>query len=413
LASEEEYIVYYRLANTAFASDGSEEAAQRRLQSSLQSPDFRAERVRGAFRDQQLLGGYTVHDRNLRMGAARLSVGGIGSVVTAPEARKQGVARALMQDAIAFARNNRHVLLLLDGIPNFYYRFGYTDMFDVTIVEIDRSAILAYPPAGLSVRLATVEDAAAIVELYQRHFGAYTGSFERSLEIQKYRLMNEQRPLLVAHSSQGEIKGYLRHGIEDELAQGQEVAADSWDALLTLLRYHAELFDASTAPQALQYFLPADAPMTDWAIDKLEVPDTSQWESPAQEWGVRSITYHHRFTGWMACLTDFPLLADAIVPELQARWQRSLARWSGAFRISVDGQTRCLRINDRDIAWSDDAGSSAFSLAFTAQEFVQLLFGYRPVTRLVDAAHLSHEARAALAMLFPVGHTWIPRTDWF
>src|SRR5258707_1699845 len=117
LASTAEYTLYYRLGNTAFFPEPSEEDAQNWQNTSLQSPDFRAERVRGALREGQLLGGYGLYGRALRMGVARISTGCIGAVVTAPEARQQGVARALMQDSLAFAREHNHALLLLDGIP--------------------------------------------------------------------------------------------------------------------------------------------------------------------------------------------------------------------------------------------------------------------------------------------------------
>ncbi len=61
-----------------------------------------------------------MYERQLCMGAARVSTGCIGTVVTSTQHRKQGIASALMQDAIEFARQHNHTLLLLDGIPNFY-----------------------------------------------------------------------------------------------------------------------------------------------------------------------------------------------------------------------------------------------------------------------------------------------------
>lgn len=413
LSSEEEYTLYYRLADTAFSPQPSEEDAQRWQQASMQHPDFRPEQVRGVFQNGQFMGGYTIHERVLLMGAARISTGCIGAVVTHPDHRKKGVASALMRDAIDFARRERHALLLLDGIPNFYFRYGYTDMFDVAMVEIDRSAILTQPPAKYPVRPATIEDAPALLALYQRQFGGASGSFERSREVQAYRLRYAQTPPVVALSPQGAIEGYLIHGMNEELAQGREVAAENWDALLALLHYHAHLLDGDTAPKTLQYFLPPDASITRWMIDTLEVPDTSQWGSPAQEWGVRSMAYHHRFTGWMGRLTDFPLLMSAILPEFQARWQRSLARWNGVIELTVEGEICALQFNDTHIQLADRYDAAAYRLELTPQALVQLLFGYRPLGHLSSGAHLSSEARAALAILFPVGHTWIPRSDWF
>ncbi len=98
----------------------------------------------------------------------------LGRLCDAPNYRKQGVATALMQDTYDFARNNNHALLLLDGIPKFYDRYGYIDMFDVTAVEVDRSAILAQPAAGYGIRLATIDDAFDMLALYNDHYSGYT-----------------------------------------------------------------------------------------------------------------------------------------------------------------------------------------------------------------------------------------------
>ncbi len=413
LQSAEEYNIYYRLADSAFASEPSEEAAQRRQRSARESPDFRAEGFRGVFRSGELLGGYTLYDRVLRMGAARLSVGCIGAVVTAPEARKQGAARALMQDALAFARHDGQALLLLDGIPNFYFRFGYTDMFDVTTVEIDRSALLAQPTGAYQVRPTISEDASALLALYQRHFESYTGSFERSLETQVYRLLHQRQPWMVALSPQGAIAGYLLHGKDEDLVRGYEIAAENWEALLALLNYHAHLFEDATAPTSLRYFLPPEDTMTHWLIDTLQVPDTSQWGSPVNEWGVRGLSYHHRFTGWMGCLINFPLLLTSLLPEFQVRWQRSLAHWTGEISLTVEGQTRIIRFDGTEVQLAETSLSALDRVELTPQALVQLVFGYRPLAELTDISHLTADLRSALTILFPVGHTWFPYSDWF
>jgi predicted N-acetyltransferase YhbS len=413
LRSAAEDILYYRWASAEFASEPSEEEAQRWLHATREGPGFRAENVRGAFRAGEQLGGYILHNRMLRMGAAGLPTGCIAAVVTAPPARRQGVATALMQDALLCARERGHALLLLDGIPNFYFRFGYTDMFDVTAVEIDCQALLARSAGTHQVRPAVSADASALLALYQRHYGSYSGSFERSVATQLHIQLTRPRPWLIACSPQGDIEGYLLHGQNEQQAQGREVAADNLDALLALLRYHTCLFADGQVPSSLLYFLPREAPMTHWLIDTLQVPDTSQWGSPALEWGVRTLSYHHRFAGWMSCLVNFPLLLAALLPELQARWRRSYACWRGSIDLTVAGQTCTLCLEDTLLRLATTSQPAPHHLELSPQALVQLLFGYRPLLGLADLSLLSAEARCALTILFPPGHTWIPCSDWF
>ena len=78
-------------------------------------------------------------------------IGCIGGVYTRAEFRNQGVATALMHDAIEYAQAHKYSLLLLDGIPNFYHRYGYCDVYDLSTQEINRRAILALPEGSYTV----------------------------------------------------------------------------------------------------------------------------------------------------------------------------------------------------------------------------------------------------------------------
>ena len=60
-----------------------------------------------------------------------------------------------MHDAIEYAQAHKYSLLLLDGIPNFYHRYGYCDVYDLSTQEINRRAILALPESSYTVRLFT------------------------------------------------------------------------------------------------------------------------------------------------------------------------------------------------------------------------------------------------------------------
>src|SRR5690348_4932459 len=189
MATEADIERHFMASRDEFSPDAPIERARQYQEDVMTRPGFRPQSLRGAYQGESHAGGYILFEWVMRMGAARIPTGCIGSVVTYPDSRKLGVGRAMLEDATIYARNNEYPLLLLNGIPDFYHRFGYTRVFDLTIHELHRGAILALPASGdYSIRRATLEDAPALLALYERGFGGYMGSFERSVEVQKHML---------------------------------------------------------------------------------------------------------------------------------------------------------------------------------------------------------------------------------
>jgi hypothetical protein len=351
------------------------------------------------------------------MGAARLATGCIGGVVTYPAYRNQSVATALMHDAIDYAQTHHLALLLLDGIPKFYHRFGYIDVFDQSVQEIDRAAILDQPESSHTVRTATQEDAANVLALYERHYRPFSGSFTRTLEQQIHQLQHwsADNPLWLAVHPDGQIEGYLALRSGAYRFQASELAVDNWDAARSLLRHHARLVEGPDMPSTLLYLIPPTAAALQDMIDHLQVPDTSHWQRPADEWVVRSQTFHHPDAGWMACLIDLSAVAQAMLPEWQERWRRSLADWSGSVLLRVGDEGCLLQIEGSDLRLVNLGTNRAEVIQLTPELFTQLLFGYRPIALAIDQHRtLMHDdLPAVLNVLFPTGHCWIPASDWF
>jgi predicted N-acetyltransferase YhbS len=417
LASPAEYELHFHFADREFAPDPSPASAQFWQQVVMSRPGYHAEQVRGAFRDGEQLGSYIIEERVMRMGKARLATGCIAAVVTYPTHRNQGVASAMMEDAIQYANANHQIMLLLDGIPKFYHRFGYIDMFDQAIHDIDLTAILAQPHSKYAVRAATVEDAASVLALYDRQYGPYTGSFVRTVEQQTHRLANRsaENPLWLAVHGDDQPLGYLALGRGDERSQAFEVAADNWSALLALLQHHAKLLEGPTPPLTLRYRLPLTAPAVQWMVDHLEVPDTSHWRHPADEWVVRSQSFHHRDAGWMARLVDLHTFAQVMLPEWQERWLQSLCEWSGKVELMVGSASCVLQIDNTQLRLVHQVMGRTKTIHLTPELFIQVAFGYRSVARVIQQSRQSidDELIAVLEVLFPTGHTWIPASDWF
>jgi predicted N-acetyltransferase YhbS len=411
-----EYDQQFLWAEEAFGDNSPEEARQWQAQV-VSLPEFRPEQLRGTFRGDVQIGGCIIYERTLRMGAARLSVGCIGMVVTAPTQRRTGAAAALLRDAAEFALQRGHALLLLDGIPRFYAQFGYADMFDMQWHDVSLAALNAAPAHTCAVRPATEADAATLVDFYDRHFGPFAGSFTRSVAQQEHRLRHRppELPVLVAIAPDGTPRGYVIPGADPAQPRVGELAADDGDATLALLRAVVDRFTGET-PAFVRCYLPPQGFAALWLSDHLIDPTTPQDVGAPETWAVRTTQFQHHNAAWQAALTNLDALATALLPEWQTLWRASLAHWTGDLALAIGSETFALHIEGADLALADPAAVPDPSIIRLApQAFVQTLCGYRSLdwAAMQPGNQIPRDLLPMLRILFPPRAIWIPRTDWF
>jgi predicted N-acetyltransferase YhbS len=394
------------------------------------NPRFAPEQRCGAFRDGSYVGGYLIQERELRMGTARIPTGCIGMVITVEQYRRQGVASALLADALRFSRERHLGFLLLDGIPNFYAQFGYTDVFDITVQAIDRAAIRQQPPSPVPVRFATPDDAPAMLALYDQRYGGYTGSFARTLaEEQQLLSMRSDNAPLVALGSNSAPMGYLYFGWGGDRAFGLEVTADDFPTALALLQRQDELLREAegqerhdgeeTAPATVvRWRLPGDCPAAYALADHLTGANAPSEGEPGIQWSVCPQTYVLPNAAWMARVGDLDALLSAALPEWQRRLAGKETLWQGAFALAVGGETYGFRMGEGGLERVEGTaanGEPPLVAQLTPQAFTQLLWGYCPISWIAcqDAQRVPAPLQPLLAAIFPPGNAWIAGTDDF
>jgi len=302
-----------------------------------------------------------------------------------------------MRDGIALAAERRQALLVLRGIPDFYHHFGYVDVMEVTEHAIERAQVLMLPASGYVVRPARPEDAPALLELYVRHYGAYTGSYARTRAQQEHLLRHRTSPPLLALDPAGNPCGYLLlHG--GDRSSAVEAAADRWPAALALLQYQAGL---ATGASELRWPLPPDSPTYLHLADHLP---------------VRSETRSRPNAGWLARLGHLGALFEGLVPLWRERWRRARLDWSGVLGLEIgtsgdgilsEASERCFLELTPDNLHRRDESSTAQIVRLSPAIFSQLVFGYRPARWAAVPAHLL----APLEVLFPPGVSWYPASN--
>jgi predicted acetyltransferase len=393
-STDAEHDQFHRLGTLVFNPKADIEThARDGRRATERDPWFHADQVRCAFRGEQLVGGYMLYRRPIYVGTGVLQAACIGVVCTHPDFRMQGVATALMRDAISYAEQRRYSLLVLDGIADFYNRFGFIDVFDMTRHAVPRQHALALSvPAGYRVRPAQIDDVDATLHLYEQIFGRYSGRFARTPEWQRSMLTARLPMTTVVLNPAGIVSGYLVLSWSADRANAVEVLAHDWASGLALLHHHAQLL--SDAPAAeLIWPLPPDSELAYDLADHLH---------------MTSRTIHHPTEGWQARPAHLPTLLD----HVRFLWMQR--------RSDIRGDWRCLlrlSVEDTQILLEPPAipAPDPVDIRMTPQALVQLLFGYRPVRRLASmgAIQAPEAALPALEALFPPDNMWIAGGDAF
>lgn len=180
-----------------------------------------------------------------------------------------------------------------------------------------------------------------------------------------------------------------------------EVAADTWPATLALLQYHSRQLDTEAEPPSELWWPLASTDLT--------------FHLMADHFPLRSEIDSYPDGGWMAQIISLPLLAQALLPLWNERWQQRRQEWAGQFALTVSDNTIYLELLPDDIQIVELLSNPAPQVNLSQQVFMQLFFGFRSITwaTLQPGQSIPEELIPVLSVLFPLGQVWIAGTDGF
>jgi predicted N-acetyltransferase YhbS len=405
----EEIENYFRLNAEAFRPDEDTVlVASRRRRMIELDPDVQLIRLRSAFYGKTYVGSCRIQERWLYVESSRLRIGCIGGVVTHQNYRHQGIATALMDDALAYAQNRQYSFLLLNGIPDYYQQHGFIDVIeDMPQHAVERTLIADGPSESerCFVRVAELSDASDLLALYRVHNAVSMCTFAptRTVERQVHYCKNwfEEHIPLLAINGEGKLEGYLLLSKRRREHFAYEVAADTWPAILALLQYQNNLYEGELLSQAVLCW---PLPLTDTTYYLLgdHLPMRSEIES-------------YPDGGWMARMVSFSALVQSLLPLWQDRWHKHHNAWTGDFVLAVDEQRCVIEITPSSVRLVDNLSIEKQEARFSQQVFTQLVFGFRPVSwaTLQTSQRVPGELIPVLDVLFPCKQSWIAGSDYF
>lgn len=142
---------------------------------------FRLRHARVALIDGRIAGHARIFERQMLVRGVPVAAAGLGSVATRPDAREQGVATALVRDAIAEMRRGGFAISFLStGIPAFYERLAYRIVRQPRIDAYASEAARLPAPSLYAVRPVTDADVTRLLAVHRRASAGATGAVVRT-----------------------------------------------------------------------------------------------------------------------------------------------------------------------------------------------------------------------------------------
>ncbi len=364
--------------------------------SALAYPGLRREHTRVALRDGELAGALRLTTDTIRLGEARLKMGGLGWVTTDARHRHCGVASALIGDTLDYMREHGYHVSMLFGIPNFYHRFGYATALAEYSITLSAADLPAAGPGRFRVRAVKPGDIAAIQRIHRDSDADVACSLIRASAhyAAKWRRLESANVLV---NGNGKVGAYIAAKIVDGTFEVTEAGFDSDFAAAELLSHCARTAaDASCA--RVRFNVPPEHPLA---------------RSLAQYESIHEMRLS-RERGGMMTFVDVPESLESLVPEWEAQLlQNGRQDIRAEVTLVVDGIAHRVQAHHGAVSVRPGAGPNKFSVS--GVELIRLATGY---VHLEDVLHarprlLSPDARALLACLFPKRNPYVHLFDRF
>ncbi|MEW6356121.1 MAG: GNAT family N-acetyltransferase [Planctomycetota bacterium] len=360
------------------------------------SPYFDPKYTRLAIRDGEIVGHIRIQPNTFQLGAASLWVGGIGDVTTHFRHRKEGIAAAAMNDAVAFMEREGFDLSILFGIPNFYHRFGFIPVIPPSpILTLDREAVDGLKQ-GHPCRRFREADIPRLHAFKSKYDPLDTLSVRRTPAHWRYRLSRwVGSPLF--YDERGRLVGYAQISAEQDQIRVHEVVAAPDEGVYAGILKETARRARKQVVRRIVLQIPPDHPMTDYCI----------------RLGCQLTLAYHKNSDGMGRIINLRSFAQKMLPE----WNRLLAQSDLATKdaslaISVDETVIRLAAKKGCLVLDGESRAARHALRLTEQEFLQSAVGYIGLGSRTGELRDAHSRRMA-GILFPKRYPYLWRTDGF
>jgi predicted N-acetyltransferase YhbS len=338
--------------------------------------------------DERIVTHWAVIDYTMRIGAARVRVGGVSCVVTHPDYRKRGLMRRTGLASMAAMRDAGYDLTMLFGIPDYYDGYGYVNAWPETTYMIKTGDLRAKRDA-VRLRPFSGQDLDALTELHNRAYARCTGTAVRSSFPRSHvephwtgRFWKESR----------RPAGYVVTDVRGDTLTCREHAGDP-DVVLGVLR---GLADETKSRNVRFLTLHAATPLA----------------ARLRRENCSVTTEYRRAAHAMIYVLNLRSTLSKLTRELSRRLKRShLDGWRGSLLIANPREKVTLVINRGSVRVAPP--TSAKHAIRGGEAIARLLIGSDEPDEVIDAGGIrtTGDARTLARVLFPNEHPCLCALD--
>lgn len=360
-------------------------------------PNFQNEHIRIAIYNGNIISALRLTTDIIRIGEARLKMGGIGWVSTAGHFRNKGIASKLIQNAVQYMKANAYHVSMLFGIPNFYHRFGFATTLPEYYINITTKEVLDIQPVPHKVRKIKPGDILLLRKIHNENDEEIACSLIRTQAHFAVKWIEWENGKTIMDMN-GKILGYFlpRKNDSDTLFI-QEIGATDIASSKAVLYAIGKLAEKEKVGK-IQIASPPCHPVARLLI---------------KHYSVQEIHYKRNEGGMMAIVNEEETL-ESMIPEWEKQiQQKTFVQQDDEVTLLISGVPYCIHYRKGSISIIKKLGRNKVSM--DKVDLAQLLTGYIYVTDILDKKRfsISSDARNFLFVIFPKRFPYVWQIDRF
>jgi len=275
-------------------------------------PVFDPEHTRVAVADGRVVSAVVLAPRRIRFGPVTVPAMTVGPVGTHDHYRKQGLAARTMEDASHYMKESGFLVAYLQGIRDFYYRFGYYPFRTQLSVKFEREGARKESLRG-TLRTMRKEDLPAVRSIYDKVTAGLVCSADRDETVWSWLLTRGKNTWLFASpkvilDKSNEVCGYLCMSSGNDLAIREIVVTEEEDACRSALGALVREARKREVKKISIHRVPWNDKLTLLLRQYVDAEFTVQ-TSPTG--------------GPLMLILDFPALMERLQPTFSKRWREA------------------------------------------------------------------------------------------